>query len=268
MFKKKNVVNVVKLAGVISSSGAKALSLENTRKLIDKAFANKKAAAVAFIINSPGGSPVQSEMIANYILHKAQESKIKTLAFIEEAAASGGYWLAVTADQIYALSKSSIVGSLGVVYAGFGLEEFIENHGIKRRVYTAGKHKVSLDMFQEEKPEDIARLKEMLAEVHKHFKEWVLKRRAARIKIDLEKLFSGEFWVASQGLEYGLIDGISDLQVKLKELYGKNVEINFIAVKRSFLSKIPFLGVNNYDNLIDAMLNKLKAEVQWNKFGL
>jgi signal peptide peptidase SppA len=272
LFKKKNVVHVLKLSGVLASSGKKSLNIQNVKKNIDSAF-EKKISALALIINSPGGSPVQSEIIANYILQKSKETKIPVITFVEDVAASGGYWLAVAGESIFALSKSSIVGSLGVLYAGFGLEELIKKHGIKRRVHTAGKNKVSLDMFQEEKEEDIKRLKEMLAEVHKHFKDWVLSRRGQKITLNHDDLFSGEFWLASVGLTHGLIDGIADLEPKLKELYGEKVKIKYIEPKKHFLAGFSFLGSSfsgkiSEQGIIDAGIESLKEQSFWNRFGL
>ncbi len=266
MFKgKKKQVNVLKLSGVISSGGRKNLSLSSIKKNIDKAFANKKASAVALLINSPGGSPVQSEMIANYIREKSKETKIPTISFVEDVAASGGYWLALSSNDIYALSKSSIVGSLGVLYAGFGLDEFIKKYGISRRVHTAGKNKVSLDMFQPEKEADIERLKNMLSEVHKHFKDWVLSRRNKKLKVDHDELFSGEFWVASQGLEKGLIDDIAiSVDHKLKSLFGDKVKINYIESKKGFISGL----LSSKINIVEEIKSEIKNTEIWNQFGL
>jgi signal peptide peptidase SppA len=266
MFKsKKKKVNIIKLAGVINSGGRKNLSLASIKKNIDKAFANSKVASVALLINSPGGSPVQSEMIANYIREKSRETKIPTISFVEDVAASGGYWLALASDDIYALSKSSIVGSLGVLYAGFGLDEFIKKHGISRRVHTAGKNKVSLDMFQPEKEADIERLKKMLAEVHKHFKDWVLSRRNGKLKIEEDELFSGEFWVASTGLEKGLVDDIAiSVEHKLKDLFGDKVKINYIETKKGLLSGL----LSSKANVVEEIKSEIKNTGIWGQFGL
>jgi len=266
VFKKaKKQINVIKLYGIINKGGKKSLYLSGLRKNIDKAFECKKTAAVALLINSPGGSPAQSEMIANYIREKSRETKIPVLSFVEDVAASGGYWLALAGEDIYALSKSSIVGSLGVLSAGFGLDEFIKKHGIVRRVYTAGKNKVSNDMFQPEKEEDIARLKNMLAEIHKHFKDWVLARREGRLKINEEELFSGEYWVASQGLTKGLIDDIVvSMEHKLHDTYGDKVKIHYIEAKKSFLSSL----LSTKASLSEDVVAEIKDVSAWNKFGL
>ncbi|MDR2007576.1 MAG: S49 family peptidase [Alphaproteobacteria bacterium] len=266
MFKKsKKQISVLKLYGVINKGGKKSLYLAGLKKNIDKAFECKKTVAVALLINSPGGSPAQSEMIANYVREKSRETKIPVISFVEDVAASGGYWLALAGEDIYALSKSSIVGSLGVLSAGFGLEDFIKKHGITRRVYTAGKNKVSNDPFQAEKEEDIARMRVMLAEIHKHFKDWVLSRREGRLKISEEDLFSGEYWVASQGLPMGLIDDIVvSMEHKLHELYGDKVKINYIEAKKGFLSSL----LSAKASMAEEAIAEIKDVGVWNKFGL
>jgi ClpP class serine protease len=276
-FKKPNArVNVIKLSGVIAQSGNKSLNLESVKKLIDKGFifSSTKNKVLAIVINSPGGSPVQSELIANYVLYKNKTVKAKIIVFVEDVAASGGYWLALMGSEIYSLSSNSIVGSLGVVSAGFGLEDFIQKYGIKRRVYTAGKKKVSLDMFSEEKEEDIARLKDLLAKVHINFKNWVLERRGSKIKLDEEELFSGAFWLATQGLEFGLIDGLANtLEGKLKELYGEKVKINYVfnKQKKGLISSL--LGIKSHsnsiaDDFLDNAFVKIQEQNYLQKLGL
>ncbi len=265
LFKKTKIINVVKLSGIIAGDSKKNLSLSKIKCLIDKAFSSKKVSAVVFVINSPGGSPVQSEMIANYIMAKSKDTGIKVLTFIEDVAASGGYWLALVGEEIYALSKSSIVGSLGVVYASFGLEDFIAKHSINRRVHTAGTKKVSLDMFQQEKKEDIERLKIMLSQVHENFKLWVLSRRENKITLNHEDLFSGEFWVSVLAEKYGLIDGIAlTLDSKLKEIYGEKIKIEYLTKKEGFLSRLPFMGNTNFESIVSLF----KEEILKSKFGL
>ncbi|MDR0484748.1 MAG: S49 family peptidase [Alphaproteobacteria bacterium] len=266
MFKKsKKQINIVKLYGIISSGGRKNLSLATVKKNIDKAFEPKETKAVALLINSPGGSPAQSEMIANYVREKSKETKIPVISFVEDVAASGGYWLALAGEDIYALSKSSIVGSLGVLHASFGLDEFIKKHGISRRVHTAGKNKVSMDMFQAEKEEDIVRLKKMLAEIHTHFKDWVLSRRENKLKISEEDLFTGEYWVASSGLDKGLVDDIVvSMEHKLKELYGNKININYIESKKGFLSGL----LSSKSSLYSDVVGEIKDSTHWSRFGL
>jgi serine protease SohB len=252
------------------TGGGDSLSLGSVRKNIDKAF-NGDVSAVGLLINSPGGSPGQSEMIANYIIYKSKETDIPVISFVEDVAASGGYWIALAGDEIFALSKSSIVGSLGVVSASFGLNDLIEKHGISRRVYTAGESKVSMDMFQKEKDEDVVKLKKLLAEIHEHFKTWVIERRGNRIINDkgelLEsKLFTGEYWIASSGIDKGLVDGITTIETKLKELYGENVNIRYIKKKKSFINSLMSVSLGN--RLVGDLLDKAKEEIMWNRVGM
>lgn len=264
LFKRKKV-NIIKLSGIISSSSKKHLYLDRVQHLIDKAFRGRNISAVAVVINSPGGSPTQSQMISNYIMEKSKETSIKVITFIEDVGASGGYWLSLCGDEIYALSSTSIVGSLGVVYASFGLDEFISKYGISRRVYTSGDKKVSLDMFQKEDENDIIRLKNMLHDVHEHFKTWVISRRGERLNIDNSDLFSGEFWIASKALVYGLIDGIANtLEDKIKELYGKKIQINYLKSKESLINRLSIRGGLSTDDLIIS----IKDEQIKNKYGL
>jgi ClpP class serine protease len=276
--KKKNI-NVVRLSGIISSNSRNGLNLKNCKSHIDKAFleessSSKKSkkhnnlSAVVFIINSPGGSPVQSEMISNYIISKSLKYGVKVITFVEEVGASGGYWLSLVGSEIYALSSSSIVGSLGVVSASFGLDKFIEKHNVTRRVYTAGENKVMLDAFQEEKAEDINRLKELLSLVHLNFKNWVLNRRDKKITLNHNELFSGLYWLAPKALEHGLIDGIAfDLTSKLQELFGDDIKINYIENKVGLIKGL-FYKSELAQSLVDESVAKLKSELMWNKFGL
>ena len=280
MFKrKKKNINVVRLSGVIISGSRNGLNLKNCKSHIDKAFLEESASskkskkhnnlsAVVFIINSPGGSPVQSEMISNYIISKSLKYGVKVITFVEEVGASGGYWLSLVGSEIYSLSSSSIVGSLGVVSASFGLDKFIEKHNITRRVYTAGENKVMLDAFQEEKAEEITRLKELLSLVHLNFKNWVLKSRGNKITLDHSELFSGLYWLAPKALEYGLIDGIAfDLTSKLHELFGDDIKINYIENKVGLIKSL-FYKSELAQSLVDESVAKVKSELMWNKFGL
>lgn len=269
---KKAVVNVIKLAGVIAADGSKNLNLDRVKPQIDKAFIkNKSTKAVAFVINSPGGSPVQSETIANYVLYKSKQNNIPVITFIEDVAASGGYWLAVMGSTICALSSCSIVGSIGVVSAGFGLEEFIKKQGITRRVYTAGTNKVTRDMFLPENPEHTAKFNNLLQQVHSHFKKWILQQRAGKLNALEDQLFNGDFWIASEGLKLGLIDKIvTSTEEELKAMYGQKVQINYISGKKpSLISRL--LGVNFANlsyNLANESLNVVKQQNQYSKYGL
>ena len=233
--KKPPRVAVIRLAGSIASGTRGSLSDEALAPLIEKAFRKGKPKAVALILNSPGGSPVQSGLIAARIRRLADEKKLPVHAFVEDVAASGGYWLAAAADDIWA-DGGSIIGSIGVISAGFGAQELLERQGIERRVYTAGKSKSTLDPFQKEKPEDVKRLKLLLDDMHALFIEHVKTRRAGRLDESAD-LFTGEFWLAGRALELGLIDGIGHIEPKLKELYGDKVRMIQYGRRRPLLSR-------------------------------
>jgi serine protease SohB len=202
--------------------------------VIEKAFAKGKPVAVALEINSPGGSPVQSSLIGARIRRLADDKGLKVHAFVEDVAASGGYWLATAADDIW-IDRNSIVGSIGVISAGFGFSELIERHGIERRVYTAGQSKSMLDPFKPEKAEDVARVKALQEDIHANFIAHVKARRGARLAD--QDLFTGDVWIGERAIEMGLADGIAHATPKLKELYGKTTKIVPYQRKRSFLSR-------------------------------
>ena len=233
--KKPPRVAVIRLAGSIASGTRGSLSDEALAPLIEKAFRKGKPKAVALILNSPGGSPVQSGLIAARIRRLADEKKLPVHAFVEDVAASGGYWLAAAADDIWA-DGGSIIGSIGVISAGFGAQELLERQGIERRVYTAGKSKSTLDPFQKEKPEDVKRLKLLLNDMHALFIEHVKTRRAGKLD-ESGDLFTGEFWLAGRALELGLIDGIGHIEPKLKELYGDKVRMIRYGRRKPLLSR-------------------------------
>ena len=173
------VVPVIRLQGAIMAGSSQlrpTLSLATTASLIDRAFAYRKAPAVALLINSPGGSAVQSRLIFRRIRDLAEEKGKHVIAFVEDVAASGGYMLACAGDEIVA-DPSSIVGSIGVVTASFGFPELLKKAGIERRVHTAGRNKAVLDPFLPEKQEDIDRLKEIQADAHEMFIDLVRSRR-------------------------------------------------------------------------------------------
>ncbi len=220
------VVAVIRLNGVIGAAGPLrgGMTLAGLEKRLDQAFKMKNLEAVALAINSPGGSPVQSDLIAKRIRDLAAEKSVPVYAFCEDVAASGGYWLACAADHIYA-QESSIIGSIGVISSGFGFPAVLERLGIERRVRTAGHRKSTLDPFEKEDPEDIARLEGILKELHETFKNMVTSRRKERLKEEHDVLFSGEFWTGSKAVELGLIDGIGELRGTLKARFGDKVKI-------------------------------------------
>ena len=202
-------VAVIRLQGVIAGGARGTLNDQALAPSIEKAFTRGKPVAVALEVNSPGGSPVQSSLIGSRIRRLAEEKDIPVIAFVEDVAASGGYWLAAAADEIYA-DPSSVVGSIGVISAGFGVHEFMARQGVERRVYTAGKSKSMLDPFRPEKPEDIERLKGILNDIHGNFISHVEARRAGKLDTDTE-LFTGEIWLGERARARGLIDGIGHL---------------------------------------------------------
>ncbi len=228
-------VAVIRLAGMIGGQGRGTLNDATLAPLIEKAFAKGKPVAVALEINSPGGSPVQSSLIGARIRRLAEEKNIPVIAFVEDVAASGGYWLAAAADEIYA-DTSSVVGSIGVISASFGLDKLIETYGVERRVYTAGKSKSMLDPFRPENPEDVARLKTLLDDIHVNFKDHISTRRAGKLPEDKD-LFTGEVWLGKRATELGLIDGIGHLRPMMMERFGAKVKFRAYNAKRGLLSR-------------------------------
>jgi serine protease SohB len=252
-------VAVIRLAGVIGSGPRAGLSDEAIGPVIEKAFRRGKPSAVALEINSPGGSPVQSSLIAARIRRLAEERKIPVHAFVEDVAASGGYWLAAAADDIR-VDASSVLGSIGVISAGFGADLFLKRHGLERRVHTAGESKGALDPFLPEKPEDVARLKAVLDDIHAAFIAHVKDRRGERLSDD-PALFTGEFWLGGRAVALGLADGLGHLEPRLKELYGDKVRLLRYGRKRGLLSR---LGVR----IVEDALGTLEERAHYARFGL
>ena len=267
-FRRGPVVPVVRLSGVIASGGllgSRGLSIETVAPLLARAFAQRGAKAVALVINSPGGSPVQSALIAKRIRLLAGEKNLPVIAFVEDVAASGGYWLACAADEIIA-DGASIVGSIGVVSAGFGFQDLIAKLGIERRVHTSGENKSMLDPFRDEKPEDVERLKRLQAEIHDGFKDWVRERRGTKLNGGDSLLFTGEFWTATRGLELGLVDSLGELRAVLQARYGAKVHLPVVAARRRFLSRF---GLGSGIELIGlSTLAALEERAHWQRFGL
>lgn len=252
-------VAVIRLSGMIGTSGRGALNDQSLGPVIEKAFSRGKPVAVALEVNSPGGSPVQSSLIGARIRRLAEEKEIPVIAFVEDVAASGGYWLAAAADEIYA-DTSSVVGSIGVISAGFGLHELMAKNGVERRVYTAGNSKSMLDPFRPEKPEDVARLKELLEDIHTNFKDHVSTRRAGKLTQDRD-LFTGEIWLARKAIEVGLIDGIGHIKPHLQERFGKKVKLRRYGMKQGLLSRF---GAR----IVGDALHGIEERAQFARFGL
>jgi signal peptide peptidase SppA len=234
-FKNRPQVAVIRLQGMIAASaGAGRLNDAALGPVIEAAFTRGKPAAVALVINSPGGSPVQSALIAARIRRLADKHKTPVLAFVEDVAASGGYWLATAADEIF-VDANSIVGSIGVISAGFGLHDFIARYGIERRVYTSGTSKSQLDPFKPENPDDVTRLRELQNQIHQNFILQVQDRRGA--KLADRDLFTGEFWVGRTAVDLGLADQIGHLVPVLQDRFGDKVRLRGYGLRRPFLSR-------------------------------
>ncbi len=267
-FRRGPVVPVVRLSGVIASSGLlgnRSLSIETVAPLLKRAFDMRGAKAVALAINSPGGSPVQSALIGHRIRLLADEKNLKVIAFVEDVAASGGYWLACAADEII-VDPHSIVGSIGVISAGFGFQDLIGRIGVERRVYTSGERKSMLDPFRPQKPEDVERLTRLQAEIHDGFKDWVRQRRAGKLNGDEQLLFSGEFWTGRRGVQLGLVDGLGELRSTLQARYGAKVNLPVIGPRRRLLSRFG-LGLS-VDGIGPGTLAALEERLHWQRFGL
>ena len=252
-------VAVIRLAGTIGTGGRAPLSDEALAPVIERAFKRGKPTAVALVINSPGGSPVQSALIAGRIRRLADEKNIPVHAFVEDVAASGGYWLACAADDIWA-DAGSIVGSIGVISAGFGAHEFLAQHGIERRVHTAGKSKSQMDPFKPENAEDVARLKTILDDMHGIFIDYVRDRRGDRLAQD-ETLFTGAFWLAQRAGALGLIDGLGQVDRTLKDVYGDKVVMIPYGRRRSIMQRFGMTMAND-------ALGVIEERAAFARFGL
>ena len=259
-FRRSGVIAVIRLEGVISTGGrlGGGINDQSMAPLIEKAFELGKLKALALIINSPGGSPSQSSLLAARIIRLSDEKNVPVYAFCEDVAASGGYWLACSANEIFA-DGNSIVGSIGVISAGFGFHEFISRQGVERRIYTSGEEKSMLDPFRPEKKDEIARLKLIQKSIHQNFKDFVSLRRGRRI--EGQKVFTGEVWEAQRAKELGLIDGIGHLEPVLKERYGQDIKFKKLDRKRGIFSKF---GKATVDGIIDAV----NENVHFAKFRL
>ena len=267
--KSKPTIAILNLTGVIGRMSAmkSGLSLDSLNQLIEKAFKIKNLTAICLIINSPGGSPVQSELIAKRIRTLATEKKVPIYSFVEDCAASGGYWLACAGDQIYA-SASSIVGSIGVISAGFGFTEAISKLGVERRVYSEGRNKSILDPFMPVQKEDISIIKKIQKQVHEHFIDYVKERRIGKLTQEDDILFNGEFWSGNTALDYGLIDGLDDMYNFIKKKYG-DVTFKYINEKQSWIKKK--LGIGDQGiikEFSDSLIESVDNRVKFDKFNI
>ena len=254
------VVPVVRLHGVIAADQrAGRLNIQTVAPLLERAF-EMRGSAVAIIVNSPGGSPVQSRLIAKRIRDLAAEHDKHVLVFVEDAAASGGYFIATAGDEIIA-DPSSVVGSIGVIFAGFGFVGAIEKLGVERRVHTAGKNKSTLDAFLPEKPEDVERIKQMELDIHQVFIDFVKSRRGGKFTAPDDTLFTGEFWSGVRGLELGLVDALGDLHETLRARFGDTVRTRLIEPKRG-LFQLPRIGI------AADIAAAVEDRAAWSRFGL
>jgi len=264
-FKKKKIISHIKLTGIIGNVGKfrQGIEYSSQEEIIKKAFLVKKAQAVAVTINSPGGSPVQSHLIYKFIREQAKKHKKKVIVFAEDVAASGGYLIACSGDEIYA-NSSSIIGSIGVIYSSFGFKDLIQKIGIQRRVYTAGKNKSTLDPFLEEKDEDIKRLKNIQLELHQDFIDVVEKSRGSKLKKESGiELFSGEFWSGKKAIELGLIDGIGNAEQILREKFGEEVQIKKFEKTKGWLAK----KLSTSEDHADKLVSILEERSIWQRYG-
>jgi len=280
------LVPVVRLSGVIGFSTPlrPGVTIGGVARQLERAFAMRNAAAVALVINSPGGSPVQSHLIYRRIRQLAEENKRPVIAFVEDVGASGGYMVACAADEIVC-DISSIVGSIGVVGGSFGFPKLMERLGVERRLYTAGEHKAMLDPFLPENPDDVERLKELQREIHQGFIELVKHSRGSRLKGPEKTLFSGEYWTGTRAIELGLADAIGDLRSTLRERFGEKVTTPLIAPERSLFGRVrPGIDLTTGDltphdfgshdfmshgaGLAAGIISALEARALWARYGL
>lgn len=263
------VVPVVRLAGVIGESQrfSQALNLAGVSQDLEKAFSVPDAPGVAMIINSPGGSPVQSGLIFSRIRSLAEQKEKTVFVFAEDVAASGGYLIALAGDEIF-VHDASVVGSIGVISAGFGFVDLMEKIGVQRRVYTAGESKSMLDPFQPEKEDDIERIKGLQSDIHGYFKDLVRARRGDKLKAPRKQLFSGDVWVGRKAVSAGLVDDVGEVRTVMRERFGDDVRLPLINSGKRF--KIPFMTERQLplSNITQAALCQARSEALWTRFGL
>lgn len=264
------VVAVVRLAGIIAAGGGPmrrgTLALYNLAATLERAFKLPNLKAVALVVNSPGGSPVQSSLIYQRIRDLAKEKEIPVITFAEDVAASGGYWLACGGDEIY-VNESSIVGSIGVISAGFGLQDLIARYGIERRVHTAGTNKSMLDPFVAEKKEDVARLLAVQEAIHDAFKDLVRERRAGKLKAPEDELFTGEFWTGKRALALGLVDGIGDVRGTMRARYGEKVKLVPVGARRGWVQRRFGLSATG-EGWLETAVSAVEHRLMWSRYGL
>lgn len=254
------LVAVVRLSGVIqASSRTGGISDEAVAPLLEKAFRRGKPKALAIVLNSPGGSPVQSSLVAARIRRLSKETEVPVTIFVEDLAASGGYWIACAGDEIL-IDRTSIVGSIGVISASFGLDQFIERHGIERRVHTAGKSKSFMDPFKPERPEDVKRLKALQEPMHEIFIEHVKSSRGEKLKEGVDH-FTGDIWVGQDAVDQGLVDGIGHLVPTMKERFGDKVKFAVYGQRRGLFRRFGMA-------IVADALGQVEERIAYNRYGL
>jgi signal peptide peptidase SppA len=269
----KPVVAVVKLHGVITPTPSPlargTININTVESALTRAFDHDRLKAVALAVNSPGGAPTQSALVAERIRELAERKEVPVIAFCEDVVASGGYWLACAADEIYAHS-SSLVGSIGVVTAGFGLNGLLERVGVERRVYTAGPNKVRLDPFRPEKDEDVQWLRGLQGQLHEQFTGWVRERRGERLR-EGEDVFSGEVWTGARAVELGLVDGLGNMREVIAQRY-PDAEVTVAEPKRPLLARLglggPTGGLSSPADRLLAAVEAVEVRATWSRFGL
>ncbi|MEZ5814781.1 MAG: S49 family peptidase [Alphaproteobacteria bacterium] len=267
LLKPKPRVSVLRLSGVIADAGPGRSGISHHRyeKSIEQAFDEFDLKAVLLVINSPGGSPAQSALIGDQIRRLADEKDVPVYAFVEDVAASGGYWLACAADEIYA-NETSIVGSIGVISASFGFKDLIEKYGVERRVHTSGKNKSFMDPFTDEKPTDVKRLKDIQWDLHETFIGWVKDRRGEKIKGKDSDLFDGRFWTAKTALDLGLVDGFSSAKRFAKAKFGDDIKFAEFGPEKKLVSSL--LGSHIKSSIADDTIEALERKAIWGRYGV
>jgi len=269
-FKKSKCVSVLYLHGVIGSSGAFSgkgeLNLKSIKSNIDRAFSNKNNKAVILSINSPGGSPVQSELICNYIRLQSKKYNVPTISYVEDVAASGGYWLACSSPEIYC-SENSIVGSIGVISAGFGFVEAIKKLGVERRVIAQGENKSIYDPFKPVAEKDKKIIQAIQKDIHESFIEHVRSSRGDKLSGSKQKLFNGDFWTGKNAVKLGLVDQIAGMYEMIYERFGENTKICCIQEQKSFIKKLLKIDFST-DRMVNAIFKKIKYEIINNRYNV
>ncbi|MDX1711276.1 MAG: S49 family peptidase [Rhodovibrionaceae bacterium] len=277
-FKLPPVVPLVRVGGVIGGGGGplrQSISARSLYPALERAFKLPRAKAVAIVVNSPGGSPVQAALIAQRLRELSEEKNLPVYAFCEDVAASGGYWIACAADEVYA-HENSVVGSIGVVSAGFGFPGLLDKLGVERRVHASGERKAMLDPFRPEDPEDVKHLEALQEDVHESFKSIVRERRGERLKASEDKLFSGAFWTGKTSLELGLVDGLGTPREVLRKRFGDRVKTPQVEAQRGWLRRrLPFGTLGDSQDAparatawASGVISALEERALWGRYGL